>query len=169
MHALGFWHEQQRDDRDEHIKFWPERCSWSEGAINANFGKLGAKWNGLGSAYDIASVLHYPTWACRKSGHDRPMTNLDGSPLILQATSSLSKGDIEQINQLYNCGIRTSTQAPPTPTTKPAYGGKMNLFLGYLGAPDSGVRPISHCVAWCSVTGICSIKYAICHIYNIFH
>ena len=134
MHALGFWHEQQRDDRDENIKFWPERCSWSEGAINANFGKLGAKWNGLGSAYDIASVLHYPTWACRKSGHDRPMTNLDGSPLILQATSSLSKGDIEQINQLYNCGLRTSTQAPPTPTTKPAYGGKMNLFLGYLGS-----------------------------------
>ena len=130
MHALGFWHEQQRDDRDEHIKFWPERCKWSDGKINANFGKLGAKWNGLGSAYDIASILHYPTWACRKADSPgRPMTNLDGSPLILKATSSLSKGDIEQINQLYNCGLRTSTQAPPTPTTKPAVGGNMVLFL----------------------------------------
>ena len=27
MHALGWWHEQQRGDRDQHVKLWRERRS----------------------------------------------------------------------------------------------------------------------------------------------
>lgn len=33
MHALGFWHEHQRGDADQHVDFHREKCDLSEGTI----------------------------------------------------------------------------------------------------------------------------------------
>ena len=121
MHALGWWHEQQRGDRDEHVKVWPDRCYWNEATFNVNQGKLSnSRWQDQNSPYDTASIMHYNTNSCA-SGADPVITKPDGSPLILSKGSSLSKQDIWQINQIYNCGM-TTTQAPTTQSTKPPVG-----------------------------------------------
>ena len=33
MHALGFWHEHQRGDADQHVDFHREKCDLSEGPV----------------------------------------------------------------------------------------------------------------------------------------
>ena len=128
MHALGWWHEQQRGDRDEHVKVWPDRCYWSRSMFDLNFGKIG--WQNQGSPYDTASVMHYSTDACASYASQHTITKLDGSPLVLSKGSSLSKQDIWQINQIYNCGM-TTTQAPTTQSTKPPVGGKFISARGF--------------------------------------
>ena len=122
MHALGWWHEQQRGDRDEYVKVWEDRCKWTGSMFTVNQGKLGGNrppWQDQKSPYDIASIMHYSVTTCRK-GSEHVITKPDGSPLILKKTSSLSEQDIWQINQVYKCDLTPTTQAPttsPKPTT----------------------------------------------------
>ena len=108
MHALGWWHEQQREDRDKHVKIWEDRCTWSKDAFNVNYQKMGGRlpWQDQGSPYDVASIMHYNTYTCKK-GSDHVITKPDGSPLILKRTSSLSEQDAWQINQIYKCECQT--------------------------------------------------------------
>ena len=59
MHALGYWHEQQRPDRDEHIRIHRDRCFLADNAFDVNFGSIGEKWNrNLDNAYDLRSIMH---------------------------------------------------------------------------------------------------------------
>ena len=85
MHALGWWHEQQRGDRDDHVKVWEDRCSWTGSMFTVNQGKMGGRkiWQDQGSPYDVASIMHYSTTSCRK-GSEHVITKPDGSPLILK-------------------------------------------------------------------------------------
>ncbi len=54
-HALGYWHEQQRDDRDTYVII-----DWSNIALGnqPNFAKLPGGTTAIG-AYDFYSVMHY--------------------------------------------------------------------------------------------------------------
>ena len=125
MHALGWWHEQQRNDRDEHVKVWPDRCYWNPSTFDVNFGKLSSsRWINQESPYDTASIMHYNTNSCASSASEHVITKPDGSPLILSKTGSLSKQDIWQINQIYNCGLMTTPAPTTTPTTQPPAGRK---------------------------------------------
>ena len=56
MHALGFWHEQSRPDRDKYV-----RINWENIAEERhNFGKLRAdEITYLGVGYDYSSIMHY--------------------------------------------------------------------------------------------------------------
>ena len=123
MHALGWWHEQQRyaryqsllyvfsiiwiclfsADRHNHIKIWPERCSWTEGSFKVNFGSIGEKFHDDGTPYDFGSIMHYNPISCAKNRAKPVITKLDGSPITLTKTDTFSKWDIEQINQVYKC------------------------------------------------------------------
>ncbi len=52
-HALGLWHEQQRADRDNHIKVLYENIGWYKGQFTQrNTYDYGVK-------YDPPSVMHY--------------------------------------------------------------------------------------------------------------
>ncbi|XP_073252673.1 zinc metalloproteinase nas-6-like [Porites lutea] len=117
-HALGFWHEQSRPDRDRYINihwnniptgFRSQFTKMSESAINSR-----------GVGYDYDSVMHYHSTAF---GNGRiTITRKDGSTK-LGNTRGLSPKDIEQARKMY-CGStptnRPVTQRPPWPSTPPS-------------------------------------------------
>ena len=58
MHALGFWHEHRRSDRDNYItvnltNIAPEMRQFWYKAYSKTI-------NEMGSSYDYCSVMHYP-------------------------------------------------------------------------------------------------------------
>lgn len=57
-HALGFWHEQTRPDRDQYVKVhWDRIIPGKE----FNFMKLSYEdINSLDVSYDYNSIMHYP-------------------------------------------------------------------------------------------------------------
>jgi len=57
-HTIGFWHEQQRADRDTYVTIHPE-CI--EAGAAGNFSKY-PEGSDVGP-YDYRSVMHYPRWA----------------------------------------------------------------------------------------------------------
>ena len=120
MHALGFWHEQQRPDRDEFVTIHPDLLIDNGNYIRLD--KLGSKkgwgfwlpetggtgfnWDELDpkSEYDFSSIMHYPG-----KSHD------DGTPTIarvenpsepfpLYIPTTFSEQDLVQINHAYPCG-----------------------------------------------------------------
>ncbi|CBY24203.1 unnamed protein product [Oikopleura dioica] len=57
LHALGFYHEHTRADRDDFVKVFPENII---DEYEINYDKLPwSLWANVGSPYDIASVMHY--------------------------------------------------------------------------------------------------------------
>jgi len=113
-HAIGFWHEQSRPDRDNYVGI---NLTNVDRTWHRNFMK---RWNidSRGSEYDYGSVMHYSTTAfvrrrnCRGC-HSIEVTNTtayhaQGSPRIGQRTG-LSIKDAEQANHLYSCPRRGVT------------------------------------------------------------
>lgn len=100
MHVVGFWHEQSRFDRDQHI-----RINWQniEPGMEYNFDKY--SWNDiqhLDIPYDLGSVMHYGTHAFSR-GYGPTISPLDQSSTIMGQRAGLSPLDIEKINRLYSC------------------------------------------------------------------
>merc|ERR1712080_781224 len=67
MHAVGFWHEQSRPDRDKYVKIYLGNV---QRGMEFNFDKK--RWSEvvvkrLGK-YDYASVMHYPRDAFSRTG-----------------------------------------------------------------------------------------------------
>ena len=63
MHAIGFWHEQSRPDRDDHVTI-----IWDNIRDNAkhNFVKVHIGQANMVGPYEICSVMHYSGKAWRK-------------------------------------------------------------------------------------------------------
>ena len=60
----GFWHEQSRADRDNHVVIHRENIMRG---MEYNFLKYSlAKINHLGASYDTCSVMHYGAYAFSK-------------------------------------------------------------------------------------------------------
>ena len=106
MHALGFWHEQQRPDRDNYVSIHPnlesdinyERMD----TYNMNYG-----WDQLSpkSKYDFASIMHYPSWEHNFDGRPNIGKHDDFwafAPVIVSET--FSEEDIRQLDYAYPCG-----------------------------------------------------------------
>uniref|UniRef100_A0A803JRW0 Metalloendopeptidase n=1 Tax=Xenopus tropicalis TaxID=8364 RepID=A0A803JRW0_XENTR len=102
-HALGFYHEQSRSDRDDYVTIHTENI------IPGNFNK--ADSNNLGLEYDYSSVMHYSGDAFSKNGNLTIVPKPDPTVPIGQR-DGLSILDVSKINRLYQCGkspmIRTS-------------------------------------------------------------
>jgi len=100
MHAVGFWHEQSRTDRDQHVAI-----QWNniqDGKVN-NFKKYEShEIDDLSSPYDTCSIMHYRANSFSKNGSPTIRVLSEGTCSIGQR-SQFSDIDIRKINTLYEC------------------------------------------------------------------
>jgi len=116
MHAVGFFHEQSRYDRDSHVKINLENVCCNAGN---NFNKYGpSQIQLLDEPYDLKSVMHYGEYAFSSNGQ-KTVEALDGtSPL--GNSDGFTSIDINKVNKLYQCSTTGATTTAPTGETTAA-------------------------------------------------
>lgn len=92
-HSLGLMHTQQRNDRDSHVLYYPDRTT-----APSQYQKLGSAGLDIGR-YDITSIMHYGSYFF-PSGSLPVMTKLDGS-LIAANRSALTTCDTYTVEQIH--------------------------------------------------------------------
>ena len=112
MHAAGFWHEQSRKDRDEHIVI-----HWLNIQQGMDFNFKTAKHStDLGTEYDLCSLMHYGPYAFSRSRGRPTITVKAQNPVcVIGQRRMLSNTDLWKLNRLYNCPSTptvTTTQRP---------------------------------------------------------
>jgi len=101
MHAVGFWHEQQRYDRDNYITVRRENIQ--PDCYNKNFAKKSlTEITHRGTKYDLCSVMHYGLYDCSKNDRKTivPKVPLRGCSQI-GYQSTFSPNDVIKIDKLY--------------------------------------------------------------------
>ena len=139
LHALGFFHEQSRPDRDLFVEikeenlmhYNPKRASNRQSAqfegIKNQFSKyavneVAEKTMQIG--YDYSSILHYGAFAYSRNGMKTIVGKKSGSGKMGQR-DSLSDKDVLKLKKLYNCPDSPPVVAPvvfqtTTAKSKPA-------------------------------------------------
>ena len=99
-HAVGFYHEHSRPDRDEHIEV---RYNNVQADLRRAFDKVAdGRTNLLGYGYDYASIMHYSRDAFSVNGQDTIVAKDSNIPF--GEAGELSPLDIAKANALYSCG-----------------------------------------------------------------
>nr|QNH72392.1 toxin candidate TRINITY_DN31071_c0_g1_i3 [Pachycerianthus borealis] len=100
MHAIGFWHEQARSDRDDYVSIQWENIIPGKAD---QFDKLSAaEVDVLGLQYDYKSLMHYSKTSFTANGKEtvasilKPDEKTFGSEMFTQL-------DLQKINVLYHC------------------------------------------------------------------
>lgn len=99
-HAIGFFHEHTRPDRDNYIDIIYDNII---GGFEDQFYKVQpGQTNTLGLGYDIQSIMHYSRRTFSRNGLDtiRPV----GQTVSFGNGNRLSTLDIAKANKFYNCG-----------------------------------------------------------------
>ncbi|XP_066913605.1 astacin-like [Clytia hemisphaerica] len=120
MHALGFFHEQSRPDRDQFIRI---NFGNVQSGMESQFRKqTSSSVTTFNQPYDYVSVMHYEKYAFSKS-YGRLATivpkNNPNQKLGQDVNGGLSSIDAKQLNAMY-CG---GGPGKPTTTKKPTTGG----------------------------------------------
>ncbi len=112
-HAIGFWHEQTRPDRDQYVTIHFDNI---EDKPDSKYQFMRQNdIHSFGSIYDYGSIMHYgetylKKLGCSESGcttisvNNQAEYNRQGRPVVGQRTE-LSTEDINQVNLLYACFI----------------------------------------------------------------
>ena len=102
MHATGFWHEQTRADRDEHVEVHLENVIKG---YEFAFDKYGLdRIDHLGADYDTCSVMHYPEMAFSKNGKKTiESKSPETDECAIGQRDGFSNTDVRKINTLYQC------------------------------------------------------------------
>lgn len=108
LHALGFYHEHMRNDRDNFVRIHRSRMrepyKSNDSKFNANYRKLSFWFTVRPGAYDYGSIMHYPPTAGRASGQTGPTIEaLQTLPsgVTMGQRSRLSALDISAVNDAY--------------------------------------------------------------------
>ncbi|NXX87684.1 MEP1B protein, partial [Centropus bengalensis] len=106
LHALGFWHEQSRSDRDDYVSIIWDRIQSGKGH---NFNKYDDKTSdSLNVPYDYTSVMHYSQNAFRNGTEPTIITNIPDFMDVIGQRMDFSDYDLQKLNQLYNCSSSLS-------------------------------------------------------------
>lgn len=120
LHAIGFLHEQNREERD---KFVAIRTNNIKPGYEVNFDKArNGETSGFGVPYDYGSVMHYSANAFSRNNMVTIEAKMKTNDKMGQREGFSAK-DVEKINRMYNCKTVTGTN----PSAKPS-----GSFLGNL-------------------------------------
>ncbi|NWW77661.1 MEP1A protein, partial [Climacteris rufus] len=102
LHALGFYHEQSRMDRDDYVKIW-----WDEiiEGKEHNFLKYDDSYiTDLNTPYDYESLMHYEPLSFNKNASVPTITaKIPAFDDIIGQRLDFSAIDLERLNRMYNC------------------------------------------------------------------
>uniref|UniRef100_A0AAG5CP04 Metalloendopeptidase n=1 Tax=Anopheles atroparvus TaxID=41427 RepID=A0AAG5CP04_ANOAO len=108
MHAVGFLHEQNREDRDSYVRI---RTQNIKPGTETNFDKAKKdSTNSFGVEYDYGSIMHYSENAFSVNGKPTIEAKRPGGNRMGQR-SGFSSGDLGKLNAMYGC---KGTGAAPT-------------------------------------------------------
>ncbi|NRA34512.1 MAG: hypothetical protein HRU17_14325 [Polyangiaceae bacterium] len=114
MHAAGFFHEQSRGDRDQHVQIvWDEIAPGRE----SNFQRRDHRGRDIG-AYDYGSIMHYSASAFSRTG--RPTIVPTDPNARIGQRQALSDGDRAAIADLYGVTPAAAPNLPVQPATPAA-------------------------------------------------
>ncbi|XP_043921781.1 meprin A subunit beta-like [Protopterus annectens] len=102
FHALGFWHEQSRADRDDYVTIMWDNI---ESGHSHNFNKYDdSTSDSLNVPYDYTSVMHYSKTSF-SVGSSKPtiVTNIPAFNNVIGQRMDFSDYDLLKLNRLYNC------------------------------------------------------------------
>ncbi|MCY4524090.1 MAG: M12 family metallopeptidase [Halobacteriovoraceae bacterium] len=98
MHTVGFFHEQNRMDRDEYVQILWENIAeehWPQ------FQKIKTQfWEKFNFPFSFNSILLYPSRAFSQHPRDYSIVTVDGTPF--SSVNNLSSEDIARINKIYS-------------------------------------------------------------------
>ncbi|XP_045399642.1 meprin A subunit alpha [Lemur catta] len=102
LHALGFYHEQSRTDRDDYVNIW-----WDEiiSDYEQNFDVYDDSFiTDLNTPYDYESVMHYGPYSFNKNASVPTITaKIPEFDSIIGQRLDFSALDLERLNRMYNC------------------------------------------------------------------
>ncbi|XP_041647721.1 meprin A subunit beta [Cheilinus undulatus] len=101
LHALGFWHEQSRADRDDYVDIvWDQIESGKEHNFNIRDDTVSSA---LGVPYDYGSVMHYSKTSFNVGSKPTIVTKIPKFMDVIGQRMGFSASDLTKLNRLYNC------------------------------------------------------------------
>jgi len=116
MHAVGFFHEQSRYDRDQYVRVnWPFICCDAAGNFQAETQRTVQH---LDEPYDLKSIMHYGEYDFSVNEHFfKTIEAIDGtSPL--GNTQGFTQIDLNKLNKLYECSTAESEETESEETAE---------------------------------------------------
>lgn len=105
MHAIGFFHEQSRSNRDKYVKiYWQNIVD----GFSDQFDKYSWRTiDDLGVSYDYQSVMHYDRMAFTKNGKPTIVAIDNENMEFGTPEGRFSARDVVKINALYDCKTKS--------------------------------------------------------------
>ncbi|XP_038583682.1 meprin A subunit alpha [Micropterus salmoides] len=102
LHALGFYHEQSRSDRDNYVKIWWDQI---EEGKEHNFNKYEDDFiTDLNTPYDYESIMHYRPLSFNKNESIPTITTtIPFFNQVIGQRLDFSAVDITRLNRMYDC------------------------------------------------------------------
>uniref|UniRef100_A0A672JSH3 Metalloendopeptidase n=1 Tax=Sinocyclocheilus grahami TaxID=75366 RepID=A0A672JSH3_SINGR len=97
-HALGFYHEQTRSDRDEYVKI-----NWENMSPDMAYNFQKQNTNNQKTPYDYGSIMHYGRTAFSIQPGLETITPIPDETVEIGQRQGMSNTDILRINKLYGC------------------------------------------------------------------
>ncbi|XP_052442202.1 meprin A subunit beta isoform X12 [Carassius gibelio] len=101
LHALGFWHEQSRSDRDDYVIIvWDQIQKRYKNNFNLH---NETESSSLGVPYDYGSVMHYNKKSFSIGSKPTIVTKIPKFLDVIGQRMEFSDSDLLKLNRLYNC------------------------------------------------------------------
>ncbi|CAM4657569.1 unnamed protein product [Leuciscus chuanchicus] len=99
-HALGFYHEQTRSDRDKYV-----RINWEYIPTDKASNFQIQNTNNQNTTYDYGSIMHYGRTAFTNQTGKETITPIPNAMVEIGQRQDMSNIDILRINKLYGCVV----------------------------------------------------------------